>query len=559
MSKNTSLYKKNLKSLSNKPLIILGIHKDPWHNTGSCIIKDDGKKRQIAFLSEERKDRIKDSRNFPNSSIKACMEQVGIKNYDEFDMVVMDYIEKDSWELDQFKRKCRTDVFLKDLPKNKIFMVNHHLLHACAVYFSSGFNESAILIIDGRGSLKETQSLFIGEENRIKLLDKTNKIGIGLLYAAVTHDIGWKILQEGKTMGLAPYGQNIKNNIYKFPNKFKNIVTDYSDFCEEGSYLIKQKHKVPETFEDKAKAAFEVQEECEKAMLHLAKYAKKTGKNKLCISGGVGLNSVSNNKIRTHEPKLFDEIFINPAASDTGIPFGAALYGYHILANKPIFPYPLSPFLGPEYSEGEIKKDINKFMKEKENNFIYIEKNSFEIASKLLKKNFIVANFQGRSEMGPRALGNRSILMSPTGVNNKDRLNLRVKHRESFRPFAPAVLEERASEFFEIDVESPYMLFICDVKKDKRKLLPAITHVDGTARLQTLNRDRNAKFYDLVKIFGEETGVPVLLNTSFNVNGEPIVETPIDAIKCFVKTDIDALLIGDNILVKSVIDKSIYK
>ena len=160
--------------------------------------------------------------------------------------------------------------------------------------------------------------------------------------------------------------------------------------------------------------------------------------------------------------------------------------------------------------------------------------------------------------MGPRALGNRSILMSPTGVDNKDRLNLRVKHRESFRPFAPAVLEERASEFFEIDVESPYMLFICDVKKDKRKLLPAITHVDGTARLQTLNRDRNEKFYDLVKIFGEETGVPVLLNTSFNVNGEPIVETPLDAIKCFVKTDIDALLIGDNILVKSGIDKSIY-
>ncbi len=559
MFKNINLHEKNLKSFSNKPLNILGIHKDPWHNTGACIIRDNGKERQIAFLSEERKDRIKDSRNFPNLSIKACMDQLGINNYDELDMVVMDYIEKDSWELDQFKRKCRKDVFLKDFPKSKIFMVNHHLLHACSVYFSSGFNDSAILIIDGRGSLKETQSLFIGEENDIKLLDKTDKIGIGLLYAAVTHDIGWQILQEGKTMGLAPYGRNIKNSIYKFPNKFKNITTDYSEFCEEGSYRIKQNHKVPVSFDEKARAAFEVQEECEKALLHLAKYAKTTGKNKLCISGGVGLNSVSNNKIRTHEPKLFDEIFINPAASDTGIPFGAALYGYHILANKPIVPYPLSPFLGPEYSEEEIKISIDKFMQEIENNFIYIKKNSFQIASTLLKKNFIVANFQGRSEMGPRALGNRSILMSPTGVNNKDRLNLRVKHRESFRPFAPAVLEERASEFFEIDVESPYMLFICDVKKDKRKLLPAITHVDGTARLQTLNRDRNGKFYELVKIFGEETGVPVLLNTSFNVNGEPIVETPTDAIKCFVKTDIDALLIGDNILVKSDIDKNIYK
>ena len=175
-------------------------------------------------------------------------------------------------------------------------------------------------------------------------------------------------------MGLAPYGRNIKNRIYKFPNKFKNITTDYSEFCEEGSYRILQKHKVPESFDEKARAAFEVQEECEKALLHLAKYAKTTEKNKLCISGGVGLNSVSNNKIRTHVPKLFDEIFINPAASDTGIPFGAALYGYHILANKPIVPYPLSPFLGPEYSEEEIKIAIDEFMQETKNNFIYIEK-----------------------------------------------------------------------------------------------------------------------------------------------------------------------------------------
>ena len=202
-------------------------------------------------------------------------------------MVVMDYIEKDSWELDQFKRKCRTDIFLKDIPKSKIFMVNHHLLHACSVYFSSGFNDSAILIIDGRGSLKETQSLFIGEQNDIKLLDKTHKIGIGLLYAAVTHDIGWKILQEGKTMGLAPYGRNIKNRIYKFPNKFKNITTDYSEFCEEGSYRILQKHKVPESFDEKARAAFEVQEECEKALLHLAKYAKRLKINCVYLEGSV--------------------------------------------------------------------------------------------------------------------------------------------------------------------------------------------------------------------------------------------------------------------------------
>lgn len=545
----------NLKE--KKPLTVLGIHKDPWHNTGACIIKDDGHNTKIAFLSEERLDRIKDSRGFPELSIQACMKQLGIESYREFDLVVMDYIENENWKLDQFKRKCRQDVFLNNIDQEKIFTVNHHLLHASAVYFSSGFDESAILIVDGRGSLKETQSLFVAEGNEIKLIDKTDKIGIGLLYAAVTHDIGWKILQEGKTMGLAPYGSKIQKKFYNFPNKFDKIVTDYSDFCEEGNYNIKQKHEKPLTFEDKARAAYEVQEECEKVMLHLAKFAKTTGKNKLCISGGVGLNSVSNNKIRIHEPKLFDDIFINPAASDTGIPFGAALYGYHVIGKKPINPKPLSPFLGPTYSHLEINKSININLQNNES-FYCIKKNSFEIASKLLKENFIVANFQGRSEMGPRALGNRSILMSPMGNENKDRLNLRVKHRESFRPFAPAVLEERASEFFEIDTQSPYMLFICDVKKNKRSILPAITHIDGSARLQTLTKERNGKFYELVEQFGKDTGVPVLLNTSFNVNGEPIVETPDNAIKCFSNTDIDALLIENNILIKKNINIERY-
>ncbi len=553
MNMNKSNISKNL----NKPLTVLGMHKDPWHNTGACVIKDDGEKTKIAFLSEERLDRVKDSRNFPDLSIRACMEQVGVKNYDEIDFVILDYIENENWRLDQFKRKCRHDVFLKNIKKEKIFTVNHHLLHACAVYFSSGFDSAAILIVDGRGSLKETQSLYEAKGNEIKLLEKTDKIGIGLLYAAVTHDIGWTILQEGKTMGLAPYGEKINQKLYNFPEKYNGITTDYSDFCEEGSYNIIQNHKKPETFEEKARAAFEVQEECEKALLHLAKYAKKTGKNKLCISGGVGLNSVSNNKIRIHQPKLYDEIFINPAASDTGIPFGAALYGFHILGNKPINPNPLSPFLGPSYSEIDIENAITSNLNQY-NSFNCIKENSFEIASKLLRENFIVANFQGRSEMGPRALGNRSILMSPMGEENKDRLNLRVKHRESFRPFAPAVLEEKADEFFEIDVESPYMLFICNVRKEKRSLLPAITHIDGSARLQTLTKERNGRFYDLVKQFGKDTGVPVLLNTSFNVNGEPIVETPDNAIKCFSNTDIDALLIENFILVKSNIDQKIF-
>lgn len=534
---------------SNKKLTVLGIHKDPWHNTGACIIKDDGKKIETVSISEERFDRIKDSRNFPEMSINACMKQVNIKSYDEIDMIVLDYIENDNWTIDQFNRKCRNDVFLKDFPQNKIFTVNHHLLHACAVYFSSGFNESAILIIDGRGTHKETQSLFVANENNIRLINKTDKIGIGLLYAAVTHDIGWEILQEGKTMGLAPYGKNFNKSFYNFPNKFDKIITDYSDFCEEGTYKIKQKHDIPKTFDEKARGAYEVQAECERALLHLAKYAKTTGQNKLCISGGVGLNSISNNKIRIAEPKLFDEIFINPAASDTGIPLGAALYGFHILGKKPINSYELSPYLGPTYEMEEINDAIKNYSNN--DTFYCINKGSLKIASKILKNNLILANFQGRSEIGPRALGNRSILMSPMVKENKDRLNHRVKKRESFRPFAPSVLEDRAIEFFEMDDKSPYMLFICAVKSNKKNLLPAITHIDGTARIQTISRAMNEKFYNLIKTFGDDTGVPVLLNTSFNINKEPIVETPSDAIKCFLNTDIDALLIENTLLIKS--------
>ena len=538
--------------IPKKPLIVLGLHKDPWHNTGAALIRDDddGFGPRIAYVSEERLDRVKDSNAFPQRAVEACMLELGVKSFSEIDQVVLDYIcDGKDWRHDYFKLPCSDDVFLAKISSERVHSVNHHLLHACASFFSSGFEEAAVLIIDGRGTEQETQSLFHASGTRIELIERTTTIGIGLLYAAVTQAIGFKKLEEGKTMGLAPYGTEVCKTIFDFQGNFNGIITDYSRFCVEGSYDIALPHASIKSFEDKARGAFEVQQECERAMLHLAGHAAaRTGSRKLCLSGGVALNSVANNSIRL--AGHFEEVFINPAASDTGIALGAALYGYHVLAGRPRQYTGISPFLGPSYNDSQILSAIATASEAAPGAFVQHYDRNFERASQLLYENYIVACHQGRSEMGPRALGNRSILMSPMGIDNKDRLNSRVKHRESFRPFAPATPAERANEFFEIDCESPYMLFICDVREDKRHLLPAITHIDGTARLQTLTAERNGRFYDLVRAFGERTSVPVLLNTSFNVAGEPIVETPADAIRCFLGTDIDALLLGDYLLVK---------
>jgi carbamoyltransferase len=528
-------------------VIILGLHKDPWHNAGAAVIRDDGNGAQFANLAEERLDRDKDSRAFPQLSTEACLKQVGA-TIDDVDLVVMDHIISEDWRKDFYKRRCREDTFLANFPAEKIHVINHHLAHAHAVFYSSPYESAAILIVDGRGSKKETQSLFLAGPDGIKLLESTTTIGIGLLYAAVTQAIGFGLLQEGKTMGLAPYGAHVPGPIFDIPEHFNGIVTDYSSLCIEDSYdMAVQPSRPLTTFDDKARAAYDVQVACENAMLHLARHAKEvTGARNLCISGGVALNSVANYKIL--QTGLFDDVFINPAASDTGIPLGAALYGYHAVAKGPRTYGTISPYLGPDYGDNDIEAAIREYSG---NGFTVQRDNAFETAIEMLVANRIVASFTGRSEMGPRALGGRSILMSPLLPENKDILNSQVKHREAFRPFAPAILEEHTSEYFEIDRPCPYMLMVPQVKQDKQSVIPAVTHVDGSARLQTVGRDLNPRFYSLISEFGRRTGVPVLLNTSFNVNKEPIVETPADAIRCFTGTGIDALLLGDVLLVKN--------
>ena len=520
------------------------------------MIREDADGVSFANLSEERANREKDSRRFPSLSVKACMAQLGVSSVADIDAIVLDYIVKPSWEDDWLRRPCHRDNFLRDADPRKIHVINHHLAHAYNVFYSSGFESAAVLIVDGRGSEKETQSLFLATQRSITLIESTKVIGIGLLYASVTQAIGFGLLQEGKTMGLAPYGASIEQKIFTFPQCYHGVTTDYSSICREDSYDMCGPHAPIASFEDKARAAFEAQEETENALLYLARYAfAQTGSKHLCISGGVALNSVANNKVL--RAAIFQDIFINPAASDTGIPLGAALYGYHKIFQRPKSYDPISPYLGPFYGADEVTTAIEAyrgttFNRDAFEGFSLVNKNGLDHAAEMLANNRIVACFQGRSEMGPRALGNRSILMSPLLAQNKEILNQHVKHREAFRPFAPSILEEFAQDYFEIDRTSPYMLFVPSVREDKRQSIPAVTHVDGTGRLQTVSREFNPHLYSIIEGFYAKTGVPVLLNTSFNVANEPIVETPGDAIRCFLSTGIDALLIGDYLLVKDI-------
>jgi len=527
-------------------MYVLGIHKDPWHDTGAALIRCDNEKTDFVFVSEERLNRVKDSRAYPDHSIRSCLKEFGLSSIDQVDLVVMDYIRDKNWRADHFKMPCVIPRELEAMPPRKIHVMNHHLAHASAVFYSSGFKKSAVLVVDGRGSENETQSLYVADDSGIRLVASTKTIGIGLLYAAVTQAVGFKLLQEGKTMGLAPFGANVQPPVFQFSRRFKGIVTDYSDSCVEGSYAMGIPHRSLEKFEDQARAAYDVQMECEAAMDHLARWAKEeTGMEYLCISGGVALNSVTNYKILMSG--LYKDVFINPAASDTGIPLGAALYGLHnILGIKRNYTG-INPFLGPSYSAKEVKNAIDEF-----NGYRVVHHDAVDAAVKMLADNKIVACHYGRSEMGPRALGNRSILMSPLRAENKDILNARVKHREAFRPFAPVVLEENMAEYFVMDRPCPYMLFVPQVRTEKKSVIPAVTHVDGSGRLQTINRTLNPLFYTIIEKFSNLTGVPVMLNTSFNDNNEPIVESPADAIRCFMGTNIDALLIGgDTLLIKN--------
>lgn len=465
----------------------------------------------------------------------------------------------------------------------------HHLYHAASTFFGSGFKESGILVIDGqgpeRGKLAFT-SIWEGRENKIDLIEMpfANKgrfasRSIGHFYTAIGAIAGMQSLyEEGKTMGLAAYGKPspvldfIKKYIFSNSDGSYNIEPDFiyailgNTFGPKYYGWKRQPKRIQDIWKDFMKVrgrplrqAFEdVSQEdtdtayagqfiLEELVLGLAKRVKSlTGKKYLCLAGGVALNGLSNSKIVDSE--LFDDVFIFPAAGDDGQAIGKLFYNLHdkgIGVDTKV----KNAFYGPEYSQKEIKETIKKFRKEikivgKGENFTIDE------VVERLTNGEVIGRFAGSSEIGPRALGNRSIIADPRIEEMRNYINKIIKNREWYRPFAPAVTEEDSQDYFDLRINSPFMLFVGKVKPLKRKIISSVTHIDNSARVQTVSKIHNPLFYRLIKAFGNKTGVPVILNTSFNRRNEPIVETPQHAVESFLHMDLDALILCDHLIEK---------
>lgn len=467
------------------------------------------------------------------------------------------------------------EYFLQRNPKINFIEPEHHFSHACQAFLPSEFEKAAIMVVDGQGvPMKRTKGdqlcggLYFGSGININTIcEFPVEHSLGGMYAAFTKKLGFKTNQEGKTMGLAAYGSPeiynllvkelkfekfdfslrkvlkgklpISRPLYKLPNyiKFLSKIPDRKD-GEEYSQLHKD-------------LAFAVQKLTEDVMVYLANILyEKTKVDNLCIAGGVGLNCVANNIVL--QKSKFKKIFIHPNAGDNGLVVGQALYLHNLLNRNPRVYVDTNDYLGRLYSDDFIFDSIQKHKNNEELEILEFNHlpDLYEKMAKFIADGKITCWYQGRSEFGPRALGNRSILADPRRTDMKDILNSRVKFRESFRPFTPSVLAEKASEYFELEVESPFMLLAPQVKMGYGEKVPAITHADNTARVQTVTRDVNERYYDLIKAFEVLTGIPMVLDTSFNVADEPIVETPDDAIRCFLSTDIDVIGIGNFIIKK---------
>ncbi len=555
------------------------------HDSAAALLSE-GQVR--CAVAEERFTRRKHVGDFPAEAIRYCLRDGGLE-VDDLDCVTFFYKPWDgflkrvlhavrhlphagdlasrragSWN--RFRTAddaFRTDLGIEPGGGPEFLFVEHHLAHAASAFFCSPFEEAAILSIDGAGEWTTTLAgRGVGSQIE-KLTEVSFPHSLGNVYSAVTQYLGFRPNGgEGKVMGLAPYGDPAR-----FIDTFQDMVrlSDGGRFEIELSYfqhhLGKERRysdrlidalgpaREPESdmtghYEDIAAA---LQLRLEETVVHLARHLQRTtGLKRLCMAGGVALNSVANGKVLAETD--FDEIFIQPAAGDDGTSLGGALYA-HVCLKGGERPEPMRhAYLGPQYSDDDCRGALESAGLRPVADVA--ESQLADRMAELLEQQKIVALYQGRAEFGPRALGNRSILTDPRSQQMKDTLNARVKRREGFRPFAPVVLAERRHEFFSGQHGSPYMLLVEDVRADKADELQAITHVDGTARVQDIERDINPLYYDTVAAFGERTGVPVLLNTSFNVRGEPIINTPEEAVLGFLNMDIDALVLGRYLLQK---------
>ncbi|PZD96825.1 carbamoyltransferase [Paenibacillus sambharensis] len=448
----------------------------------------------------------------------------------------------------------------------RITLMNHHLAHAASAYYPSSFEEAAVLVADGRGSQeeggsrKETFSFYYGRGKELVLLDRIYgeeadsdiANSLGKFYEEATAAIGFGFLEDGKTMGLAPYGTGryvaAFSQLYELDSLGRFRQTP-AQLAHMRSFIAEVCGREGEGDQARRDVAYAVQYHTEQAWIAACRYLHRlTGAENLCLAGGVALNSVANEKLLRFTP--FKRIFVQPASGDAGTAIGSALYAHYRHKDniRTADPRPFSPYLGRTYSTDECTRALAAHATR-----LNITKpaNIYDTAARLLSEGSIIGWFSGRSEIGPRALGNRSILADPRQADMKDILNRRVKHREPFRPFAPIVLEERQEEYFALRHPSYYMLLVPEIIPSRQSDIPSVTHYDGTGRVQTVNSSLNPQLYQLVKAFDALTGTPVLLNTSFNDNGEPIVESPEDAVACFLRIDLDYLVIGDYLVQKS--------
>ena len=525
------------------------------HNGGCTVIHDD----KLISISEERLNRMKNTDGYLYSA-NYCLNELGLKLEDVDLFISSTYGEYlPEHYMGDFKSFINDD--------SKFISIDHHLSHACNSYFLSNFDEAIIIVIDGSGNLSDTESYYIARGNEIEKVGgndpkRDRYKGIGRTYETFSNFCGYSAQQAGKTMGLSAYGKMKYENIslYEINDKLEISSKCNGKYIDASLNFIKENNMdfgKPLSGFDNKDAAFYVQYETEKIILELVKglYDKYKIK-KVCLAGGVFLNGVINQRILDETP--IEEVFVPPCCDDTGQCLGNALYGYHIYYNNDERIGFDSPYLGKNYSDDEILDVLEKKQRKyilpyevKSCKFKYRKSNNIEKeVAKLLSEGNLVGWFQGACEIGPRALGNRSILCAPYPKEMKDIINLRIKHRENFRPFAPAILEEKVSEYFKINEPSRYMLRVPLCQDNVLDKIPATLHVDKSGRVQTVNKSINERFYNLLLEFEKITGVPVLLNTSFNDNGEPIVETPRDAMKMFCKSQLDYLVIEDYIISK---------
>ena len=577
-----------------------------YHDSAACLVQDG---KIVSAAQEERFTRKKHDYRFPKNAVEYCLQSANLtidnidivsfydKPFLKFERLLETYLAYAPIGISSFMKAMplwiKQKLWMKELIKQElnfngtILFPEHHQSHAASAFFPSPFNDAAILTMDGVGEWTTT-SYGVGEGNKINILaDIKFPHSLGLLYSAFTYYTGFKVNSgEYKVMGLAPYGE---------PKYVDLIYKEIIDLKDDGSFKLNMKyfnyaagltmtnskfHKLfggeprkPESTltQREMDLARSIQDVTEEVMMRTAKHIRKiTGKKYLCLAGGVALNCVANGKILREN--IFDDIWIQPAAGDAGGALGAALFTwYQYLNNQRIITNKKDSmsgsYLGPEFNDDQIEKFLTS-------NSIEFEKLSTEAIPEriadLLNDENVIGWFNGRMEFGPRALGARSIIGDARSPKMQSKMNLKIKFRESFRPFAPSVLEEKVDEYFELDRPSPYMLLVADVKKHRQKEMtdaeknyfginklnvvrsdiPAVTHVDYSARIQTVNKETNPLYHEMISEFDRKYNCGVIVNTSFNVRGEPIVCKPEEAYLCFMRTDMDYLLLGSFLLDK---------